>query len=132
MRIAAVAALACVASWIGLLIGAGNVGLQRSVAVSPLTLLELPLALGMASVLAFIAASLPGLIDRRFVPAPVPLVGGVLVGDVIGAAVLAPILIGELEVIHAPVVFASLSALGLQPLAAFLGAWLSRPRDERA
>ncbi len=53
-------------------------------------------------------------------------------GDIIGAVVLAPILIGELEVIHAPVVFASITALGLQPVAAFLGAWLSRTRVERA
>ncbi len=70
MRIAAVAALACVASWIGLLIGAGNVGLQRSVAVSPLTLLELPLALGLSSALAFMAPLLPGVLTDG--PLPIP------------------------------------------------------------
>jgi hypothetical protein len=31
--------------------------------------------------------------------------------------------IGELEVVHAPVVFAAISALGMQPLAAAAGAW---------
>jgi hypothetical protein len=38
--------------------------------------------------------------------------------------VLGPLLVGELEVIHAPVVFVTITALGLQPLAAFLGTWL--------
>ena len=132
MRIAAVSSLVCVASWLGLLIGASNVGLQRSVAVGPLTLLELPLALGLAAGLAFLTAWLPAQLRPMSPLAPLPLVGGVLVGDLIGAVVIAPIVIGELEVIHAPVVFAAITALGLQPLAAFLGAWLAGSRDRRA
>ena len=128
MRLAITAALVCAVSWIGLLIGAGNIGLQRSVAISPLTLFELPLALVLSAALAFVTAALPGWLDRSSAPAPGRLVGGVLIGDILGAVVLAPILIGELEVIHAPVVFASITALGLQPLAAFLGALLSRSR----
>ncbi len=131
VRIAAVSSLVCVASWIGLLVGAGNVGLQRSVGVGPLTLLELPLALGLAAGLAFLAAWLPGRFGASSAPAPV-LVGGVLAGDLIGAVILAPIAIGELEVIHAPVVFAAITALGLRPLAAFVGAWLAGSRDRRA
>ena len=132
IRIAAVSSLVCTASWIGLLIGAGNVGLQRSVAVSPLTLLELPLALGLAAVLAFLAAWLPARMGSASQLAPLPLVGGVLVGDVIGAVILAPFLVGELEIIHAPVVFAAITALGMQPLAAILGAGVAGPRDKRA
>lgn len=103
MRTVAVATLACVASWIGLLIGAGNVGLSRSVAVSPLTLVEVPLALLFAAIAAFVIAWLPGRLDRKSAPDPIRLVAAVLIGDVIGAAVLAPLAIGELEVIHAPV-----------------------------
>jgi hypothetical protein len=132
MRTAIIAALACVVSWIGLWIGAGYIGLSRSVAVSPLTLVEVPLALAVASAVAFVIAWLPGRLDPASAPRPAWLLGGVLIGDVFGAAVLAPLLIGELEVIHAPIVFAAITALGLQPLAALLGAWLSRTRDARA
>lgn len=132
MRIAAVSSLVCVGSWIGLLIGAGNVGLQRSVAVGPLTLLELPLALGLAAALAFLAAWLPARFGPTSAFSPFALVRGVVAGDLIGAVILAPLVIGELEVIHAPVVFAAITALGLQPLAAFLGARLAGARDSRA
>jgi hypothetical protein len=52
-------------------------------------------------------------------------VAWVLVGDLIGAGFLAPLAVGELEVIHAPVVFAAISALGLQPLAAAAGSWVA-------
>jgi hypothetical protein len=132
VRIAAISSLVCVASWIGLLIGAGNVGLQRSVAIGPLTLLEQPLALGLAAVLAFLAAWLPALLSPTSAFSPRSLVGGVVAGDLIGAVILAPVVVGELEVIHAPVVFAAITALGLQPLAAFLGARLAGARDRRA
>ena len=126
MRTAITAALVCAASWIGLWLGAGWIGLSRSVAVSPLTLVEVPLALGFAAIAAFVIAWLPGRLDRKSGLDPLRLVAAVLVGDVIGAAVLAPFVIGELEVFHAPIIFASITALGLQPLAAFMGAWLSR------
>ena len=126
MRTAVIAALVCGASWIGLWIGAGWVGLSRSVAVSPLTLVEVPLGPLFAAIAAFVIGWLPGRLDRMSGLDPVRLVAAVLIGDVVGAAVLAPILVGELEVIHAPIVFASITALGLQPLAAFVGAWLWR------
>jgi hypothetical protein len=132
MRTAFTAALVCIASWIGLQVGAGNVGLQRAVAIGPLTLLEVPLALALAAALALVTAWLPGRLDRAKAPSPIRVLVGVLVGDAIGAVVLAPVLVGELEVIHAPVVFVAVTALGLQPLTAFLGAWLSRTRATRA
>ena len=131
MRIAVVAALACVASWTGLAIGAGNDGLQRSVAISPMTLLEVPYGLGLATVMALAATWLPSRLGRSSAVSPLGVLAGVILGDVIGAVVLAPILIGELEVIHAPVVFAAITALGLQPLAAWLGAVLAAQRDTR-
>lgn len=132
MRTAAVASLACVTSWTGLAIGAGDIGLQRSVAVSPLTLLEVPYGLGLATVMAFAATWLPSRLGGSSVESPIGVLAGVMLGGMFGAVVLAPILIGELEVIHAPVVFAAITALGLQPLAAWLGAVLSAPRDPAA
>ncbi len=121
MRTAAIGAVVCLASWLGLRAGAGYVGLSRSVAVSPLTLLEVPMALVLASALAFLAAL--GLTRLAGGIRPLQLMAWVLAGDLIGAAVLAPLAIGELEVVHAPIVFAAISALGMQPLAAAAGAW---------
>lgn len=132
MRTAVTAALVCVASWIGLYVGAGWIGLSRSVAVSPLTLVEVPLALALAAALACVMAWLPGRLDPASAPIPRRLLAAVLIGDLFGAAALAPLLVGELEVIHAPVVFAAITALGLQPLAGFLGAWLSPRQVTRA
>jgi len=120
MRTVLAAGATCMASWLGLLIGAGNVGLQRSVAVSPATLLEVPLAL----VLAGGAALLIGFAAGRSRVAALPLLGAVLVGDLIGAAVIAPLAVGELEIVHAPTVFVAITALGLQPIAAVVGSWL--------
>jgi hypothetical protein len=121
----AAAGAVCVASWLVLWVAAGDIGLQRSVAVSPLTLFEVPLALvlvpGIAAAIAWAAARLTGA-GRAW---PLHLGVAVLVGDLFGAAVLAPALVGELEAIHAPVVFAVITALGLQPAAAMLGAWLA-------
>ena len=116
-RMALTATLVCLASWAGLAIGAGNVGLQQAVSDGPLTLLEHPLAVILSAVLAFIvtvALTTGASLAARDGP---PLVGAVLVGDAIGAVVIAPILIGELQVRDAPTVFVVLATLGLQPVA---------------
>ena len=123
MRTPIAAAVVCLASWLGLWAGAGSVGLSRSVALSPLTLLELPLALVLATALALVAVL--GLTRLARGTPPIQLVAWVLVGDLFGAAVLAPLAVGELTVIHAPVVFVAITALGLQPLAAAAGAWIA-------
>ena len=116
--------MVCLFSWLGLLVGAGNVGLQRSVAIGPVTLLEVPIALVLAAVLAFVASFVLSRLAAEPRPLhPLRVMAWVLVGDLIGAALLAPLAIGELEVIHAPTVFAAIAALGLQPLAAAAGAW---------
>ncbi len=115
------AAAVCVASWLGLFLGAGNVGLQRSVSIGPLTLFEHPLAIGLATGMAFVialGAALRGSGQLR----PLSLVAAVLLGDAIGALILAPLAVGELTPLHAPVVFGALAVVGLQPLAAFAGA----------
>lgn len=124
MRAAGIGAAICIASWLGLLFGAGNVGLQRSVAIGPVTLLEVPVALLLAATLAFVSAFVLSPLAAK--PRPLhslKVVAWVLVGDLIGAVLLAPLAIGELEVIHAPTVFAAITALGLQPLMAAAGAW---------
>ena len=124
MRTPVAAAMVCLFSWLGLLVGAGNVGLQRSVAIGPVTLLEVPIALVLAAVLAFVASFVLSRLAAEPRPLhPLRVMAWVLVGDLIGAALLAPLAIGELEVIHAPTVFAAITALGLQPLAAAAGAW---------
>ncbi len=127
MRTTATAALVCISSWIGLLLGAGNVGLQRSVGIGPLTLLEVPLALTFSAGLALSAAWLGG--GRA--SSPLRVLIAVLAGDFIGAVLLAPLVVGELEIVHAPTVFVAVSALGLQPLAACIGSWLSTLTDGR-
>ena len=91
--------MVCLFSWLGLLVGAGNVGLQRSVAIGPVTLLEVPIALVLAAVLAFVASFVLSRLAAEPRPLhPLRVMAWVLVGDLIGAALLAPLAIGELEV----------------------------------
>lgn len=121
MRTAGASAVICITSWLGLQIGAGATGLQRAVSTGPLSLLDRPLALvlvGVASVgLAFIIARLVRSLS------PLLLTGLILLGDVIGAVILAPLLVGELSPAHAPTVFVILTALGVQPLGVLVGGW---------
>jgi hypothetical protein len=109
-----------VVSWLCLAIGLGNVGLQRSVALGPLTLLESPMTLVLIATSTFgmafvVAQTMAGLRPSR-------LIAVVLVADLVGALVLAPIAVGELRPSDAPVVFVVLTALGVQPVLAWLGA----------
>jgi len=122
MRTAIVATGVCLVSWGGLFLGAGNVGLQRSVAVGPGTLVEVPLALILAAALAFLAAFALLVLARTPQIVPWHLVVAVIVGDIVGALILAPLAVGELTPLNAPIVFLALAALGAQPMAAFLGA----------
>jgi hypothetical protein len=123
-RAAVFGVFVCAASWIGLLVGAGNVGLQRAVTSGPYILLgghpfAVPLLVGSAFLVAFVLArAWKG--SRRFAVA-----GGVavLIGDLVGAFLLAPLAVGELEIGHGPVVFVILSFYGQQVIAAFAGAW---------
>lgn len=121
VRSVVTAAAVCVTSWIGLLIGAGNVGLQRSVAVGSLTLFEAPAALVLAFVTSLAVALLLAPVGSRW---PLTVAGIVLIGDLIGSTVLAPLAVGELSVLDAHLVFVPLTALGLQPLGAAIGAYL--------
>jgi hypothetical protein len=116
----------CGASWVGLLVGAGNVGLQRSVAIGPLTLVEHPLALVLAGALACVVSFVATAVRRPDRLSPLRLAAAVVAGDAIGAIVLAPLAVGELTPLNAPVVFVVLAVLGLQPLAAVAGAAAAR------
>lgn len=111
------AAVVCAASWVGLLVGAGNVGLQRSVSIGPLTLFEHPFAIVLGAGAAFIVALAATAFRTSSSPRPLDLVGAVLAGDAIGAFIFAPLAVGELTPLNAPVVFVALAVVGLQPLA---------------
>ena len=126
MRTAIVATGVCLVSWGGLFLGAGNVGLQRSVAAGPGTLVEVPLGLILAAALAFLAAFTLLVLARTPQIVPWHLVVAVIVGDMVGALILAPLAVGELTPLNAPIVFLALAALGAQPMAAFLGAHTAR------
>jgi len=116
------AAAVCVASWLGLFLGAGNVCLQRSVSIGPLTLFEHPLAIALATGMAFVIALAAAALRGSGQPRPLSLVAAVLLGDAIGALILAPLAVGELTPLHAPVVFGVLAVVGLQPIATLAGA----------
>ncbi len=126
MRTAIVATGVCLVSWGGLFLGAGNVGLQRSVAVGPGTLVEVPLGLILAAAMAFLAAFTLLVLARTPQIVPWHLVVAVIIGDMVGALILAPLAVGELTPLNAPIVFLALAALGAQPMAALLGAHTAR------
>ncbi|TAJ99624.1 MAG: hypothetical protein EPO36_11240 [Chloroflexota bacterium] len=113
----------CLASWLALAATAGNVGLQRSISKGGISLFELPTVI----VLVAVVAAAAGFVAARQLRLSAPkLVAAVLVGDLFAGLVLAPFAIGELEPIHAPLVVAAVSVMGLQPAAAFVGAWAGR------
>jgi hypothetical protein len=127
MRLFLASAGICTATWLTLAVGAGYAGLSRSVGQGPQTLLfEVPIALVLVAIVALVT----GYVAARILAIrPAALLLGVLAGDAFAALVLAPFLIGELEVVHAPVVFGSVTALGIQPLAVMVGAWMATRRQ---
>jgi hypothetical protein len=128
-RLAVGSAAVCLATWLALLT-AGGVGLQRSISKGAITLFEQPHVVALVAVTALAVGYLcAGRLGLR----PVALVAGVLLGDAFAGLVLAPLAIGELEPIHAPLVFAAVSVVGIQPAAAFVGAALGhRPARDPA
>ena len=128
MRLTFGSGIVCVATWFALQLGAGNVGLQRSISKGAISLVEQPAALILVAVAGLVTAYA---VTRMFRLQPIPLLVGVLLGNAFAGIVLAPIAVGELEPIDAPLVFAAVSVLGLQPAAAFLGSWLAARRAAR-
>ena len=125
VRLAASGAAVCLATWLSLL-AAGDTGLQRSISYGAVTLFEHPLAVALVVATGFGVAYL---CVARMGVRPLPLVAMVLLGDAFAGLILAPVLIGELEPIHAPGVFAAVSVLGVQPAAALAGAAVARIRS---
>jgi hypothetical protein len=123
LRIAAASAAICLLTWVALAATAGNVGLQRSISKGAITLFEQP---QIVVVVALVALALGYASAKLLRLSAVQLVVGVLVGDLLAGLVLAPLAIGELDPIHAPVVFAAVSLLGVQPVAVVAGAWLAK------
>jgi hypothetical protein len=117
--------LVCVATWLGLAVGAGYVGLSRSVSVGVMTLVENPAALVAVAVIG-VTSSFS--VTRAFRLRPLLLLLGVLIGDAFAAEVLAPIAIGELEVSTGVPVFLAITVAGLQPAAVVLGSWSAARR----
>jgi hypothetical protein len=113
----------CLASWLALAATAGNVGLQRSISKGAFTLFELPTVIVLVAV---VAAAVAFVVARQLHLTAFQLVVAVLVGDLFAGLVLAPLAIGEIEPVHAPLVVAAVSVMGLQPAAAFIGAWAGR------
>lgn len=118
-------AIVCITTWLALPVGTGPVGLQRSISKGAISLLEHPWALILV---ATVAVGTAYAVTRAFRLDPVQLLIGILVGDAFAGLVLAPLAVGELEPIHAPLVFAAVSVLGLQPGAALFGAWVASRR----
>lgn len=118
-------AVVCLASWAGLAIGAGNVGLQQSVSRDPIFFAtNHPLAIVLSLTAAFVTALL--FARTRRTPRAFALIGAlaVLVGDVAASFLVAPLAIGELEVEHGFIVLLAISLYGLQIVGAWLGATL--------
>jgi hypothetical protein len=127
-RLAVGSAAVCFGTWLALAATAGNVGLQRSISKGPTALFEQPAVVAVVAVVAFALALGSSRLLRLD---PVQLSVGVVVGDLLAGLVLAPLAVGELEPIHAPLVIAAVSLLGIQPLAVVVGAWAASlwPRD---
>ena len=130
-RLAAGSGAVCLFTWIALAATAGNVGLQRSISKGALTLFEQPQVVVVVGLLSF-GLAYAGV--KLLHLSAVQLLVGVLVGDLFAGLVLAPLAVGELEPIHAPLVIAAVSLVGVQPAAAFAGAWSAdlRQREIRA
>ena len=119
-RLVAGGAVVCLATWLALAAAAGNVGLQRSISKGALTLFEVP---SVVLLVPLVGAAVAFVTARRLVLTAPQLAGAVLAGDLFAGIVLAPLAVGELEPIHAPLVIAAVAVMGLQPAAVFVGAW---------
>ena len=114
----------CLASLVGLVIGAGNVGLQQSLRLDPVGFAaDYPMAVILCLGAAFVAALIfvrTTRAARSFVPLGML---AVVAGDVLTSFVVAPLMVGELEPAHGFTVLVAVSLFGLQIVAAAAGAW---------
>ncbi len=123
-------AIVCVASWSGLLVGAGDIGLQQSVSRDPVYFATTyPLAIVLSLAAAFAAAFIFARVQRA--PRAFALMGAlaVLLGDVVASFLVAPVMIGELEMEHGVIVLLAISLYGSQIAAAWFGAFVGARVD---
>jgi hypothetical protein len=129
VRVLSFGAIVCIASWAGFATAAGNVGLQQSISRDPVFFATTyPLAIVVSLAAAFTTALILARMQRA--PRSFALYGAlaVLSGDVVASFLVAPVVIGELEVQHGLIVLLAISQLGLQVVAAWLGALLGAER----
>ncbi|MEW5990737.1 MAG: hypothetical protein AB1736_05240 [Chloroflexota bacterium] len=125
-RAAVASAVVCLVTWLALAIIAGNVGLQRSISMGAITLFERPVVVVVVASLALVLGYVS---SKRLDVSAARLLVGVLVGNGVAGLVIGPLVIGELEASHAPMVIAAVSLQGVQPAAAFAGAWAAGVRS---
>lgn len=122
IRALAFGAIVCLASWAGLALAAGQVGLSHSVTRDPVFFATTyPLAIALSLTAAFAAAFIFARIQRT--PRAFAATGAatVLLGDALASFVVAPVLVGELEIQHGFIVLLAVSLYGSQIIAAWLG-----------
>ena len=129
IRALAFGAIVCIASWAGFAIGARDVGLQQSISRDPVFFATTyPLAIVLSLLAAFATALIFVRVQRAARSFALFGALAVLSGDVVASFLVAPVLIGELEVQHGLIVLRAISQLGLQVVAAWLGALLGAQR----
>ena len=117
VKLTVAAAVVCAAAWTVLLFGLGNVGLHQSVSMGPQVLMtDYPAVMATAFVVATIASAVGWAILRPDLRGACALVGLILILIAVMSWLVAPILIGELEIEHGGLVFPVLAVLGLLPL----------------
>lgn len=115
--------LAGAGSWAALTLGIGYEGASRAVSVGLDTLAA---DHWVALVLAGLTAATFAAVGCRRGARPLQVLSVVVAMDLFAAIVLAPLLVGELSPTDPGPVIATLSALGLQPLGALIGASVVR------
>lgn len=126
-------AVVCLSSWVGLLVGAGNVGLQQSLSLDPVGFTaSYPLAVALCVAAAFATAFLFARLTQT--PRSFALVGAlaVLLGDAVASFTAAPAMVGELEVRHGFIVLIAISLYGMQVVAAWAGATMGAREQRRS
>ncbi len=117
------AVVVCLASWMALVVGAGNVGLQQSLRLDPVGFAtDHPVAIVLCLAAAFTTAALFARVGRTSKAFALQGAIAVLLGDAVASFIAAPVLVGELEPQHGVIVLLALSLFGTQVLAAWLGA----------
>ncbi len=124
--------LATVAGWLTLVLTADDGSLQRSVAISPLTLLEQWPALGAMVGVTGVVTAAPVRIWRMRPNEALGVLAGNVAANLSAAFLVVPALVGELEPHHGTTILAVITGLGLTPLVATIVAVGAAVRIKRS